>query len=123
MFRPLARVRGSSGVGPVTDRTMAHAEVGELVEVVGTLWWLDRARAGAIPLVEQVPCLVRRACDRDSVARPISITVQFPSVEPLWVDSQLIVELPGWPVLRCVVAQQLSRVNRYRLCVIEEVDP
>jgi hypothetical protein len=96
---------------------MAHAEVGELVETTGTLWWLDRGLPGAQPLATQVACLVRFDVGHDGTPRPTGVNVCLPSGEPLWVDSHVIVELPGWPLLRCVVAQPLSRVNRYRLCV------
>jgi hypothetical protein len=67
------------------------------------------------------PCLLRLDRDDAGTLRPTSVTVCLPGGEPLWTDSHLIVEMPGWPLVRCVVAQQLSRVNRYRLRVLDEV--
>jgi hypothetical protein len=105
----------------MADSATARGDARAHVEIVGTLWWLDRALPGAQPIAEQVSCLLRLVVDHDGTLRPTSVNVCLPNGEPLWVDSQLIVEMPGWPLLRCVVAQQLSRVNRYRLRVLDEV--
>jgi hypothetical protein len=99
---------------------MQRAAVDEHIETDGTLWWLDRAQPGARPIAERVSCLVRLEADPLGMLRPTSVNVRLPEGEGLWVDSQLILELPGWTLVHCVVEQQLSRVNRYRLRVLEE---
>ena len=100
---------------------MEHAALDERVETLGTLWWLDRAQPGARPIAEHVSCMLRLEADPSGTPRPTSVNVRLPEGEGLWVDSHLILDVPGWTLARCVVEQQLSRVNRYRLRVLEEL--
>jgi hypothetical protein len=89
------------------------------VRGVGTLRWHARDHPHEALIAERVPYDVRDGVATDSATPPLSAQVHLFNGARLDIGAAVLLERPRADPLRCVVVQQLSRVNRYRLRVLE----
>jgi hypothetical protein len=100
------------------DLHLAPSRTAPLASGIGILRRFARTEPDTGVRCDMVHYDVRGEVTADNATPPMNARVQLINGAPLDVGAAVVLERPGADSLRCVVAQRLSRVNRYRLSVL-----
>jgi hypothetical protein len=101
------------------DVDAASPQLDRMVSGLGTLRQVTCAQQDAVTSAGIVQFGVRSGNATNSATSLLNVRVQFVNEASLDVGAHVVLERPGASTLRCVVAQRLSRANRYRLTVLD----